>query len=60
MDQEDRIYTSKVIIIHHYHGNHCNNMDSDHGNRIQPNRDFKVLKKHRVNDHLLTLLLSIQ
>ena len=25
----------------------------------QPNNDFKVLKKHRVNGHLLTLLLTM-
>ena len=34
-------------------------MDSNHGNRTQPNKDFKVFKNHRVNDHLITFLLSM-
>ena len=46
------IYASKVIIIQHYYGNIT---DSNHGNGIQPNKDFKAFNKHRVNDHLLTL-----
>ena len=29
------------------------------GNRTQPNKDIKVLKKHQVNDQLLTLFLSM-
>jgi len=41
MDQEDMIYTSKVISIH-YHGNI---IDSNHGNGTQPNKDFKTLLK---------------
>ena len=56
MDQEDRIYASKMISKQHNHGNiiHIN-----HGNGIQPNKNFKVFKKHRVNGHLLALLLSM-
>ena len=56
MDQEDRIYTTKVISLQHYHGNHGNII---HSNHYQPNKDFKVFKKSRVNNHLLTLLLSM-
>ena len=42
--QEDRIYTSKVvIIIQHYYGNRGNIMHSNYGNGTQPNKDFKVL-----------------
>ena len=66
MDQEDRIYTSKGINLQHYHGNHGNIMHSNHGNEpakskslTQPNDDFEVFKKHRVNSHLLSHLLSI-
>ena len=42
MNQEDRIYTSKVICIQHYHGNI---IDSNHGNRNQPNKDLEILQK---------------
>ena len=31
----------------------------NHGNGITPNKDFEIFKKHRVNDELLTLLLSM-
>ena len=56
MNQEDRIYASKVISIQDHHGNIIHN---NHGNGTQRNKDFKVFEKHRVNDHLLTLLLSM-
>ena len=29
------------------------------GNRSHPNEDIKVFKKHRVSDHLYTILLSM-
>ena len=38
MDQDDRIYTSKVISIQHYDGKIIN---SNHGNGTQPNKNFK-------------------
>ena len=56
MDPEDRIYTSKVIGLQHYRGNI---IPSNHGNVTQPNKDFKIFKNHRVNDHLITLLVSM-
>ena len=58
MDLDYMVYTSKKISIH-YHCNHGNVIDSNHGNGTQPNKDFEVFKKHRANDHLLTLLLSM-
>ena len=54
MDQADRIFTSKMISIQHYHGNIKH---SNHGNGSTPN---KVFKKHRGNDNLPTLLLSME
>ena len=39
-----------------YHGNI---MYGNHGNGTQPNNDFKVFKKHRVNEHLINLLSSM-
>ena len=56
MDEQDRIYALKVISKQHNHGNI---IDSNHGNGTQPHKDFEVFKKHRVNDHLLILLLSL-
>ena len=50
-----QIYTSTVISIQHYHGKI---IDSNHDNGTQPNKHFKVFKKHRVNDQLLTVLLT--
>ena len=55
-DQEVRIYASKVMSIQHYHGII---IDSNHGNGTQPIIDFKVFEKHRINDHIITLLLSM-
>ena len=51
MDQEDRIYASKMISIQHYHGNIIH---TNHGNWIEPNKDFK---KHRMKN--LSILLSM-
>ena len=56
MDQEDRIYISKVISIQNYNGNHSNIIHSNHGNGTQPHKQFKVFEKHRVNNQILTLL----
>ena len=42
MDQEDRIYTLKLINVQHYRGNIIH---SNHGNGTQPNKDVKVFKK---------------
>ena len=58
MDQEDRIYASKVISIENYHGNHVNVLHSNYGNGTQPNKDFKVFKRHRVNDLLLLSMVN--
>ena len=54
MDQEDRVYTSKVICIQHYYGNI---MDGNHGSGSHPNEDIKVLNEHQVSYHLYTLSL---
>ena len=54
MDQEDKIYVSKIINIQNYH---VNIIHSNHGNGTQPNKDFEVYKKHRVNDYFPTLIL---
>ena len=54
MDQDDRIYTSKVISMQHYHGNI---IASNRGNGTQPNTDFKVFKNHLMKNHLVTFLL---
>ena len=61
MNQEDRIYvyTSKVIGIQHYYGNHGNTTDGNHCSGSHPNEDIKVFKKHRVSDHLYTIFLSM-
>ena len=40
----------KMISIQHHHGNITH---SNHGNWTQPNKDFNILKKHRVNDHFI-------
>jgi len=56
MDQGNRIYTSKVLSIQHYHGNIIH---TNHGNGTQQNKDFKIFKNPLVNDHLLTPLLSM-
>ena len=53
MNQENRIYTSKLISIKQYPGNI---KDSNHGNGTQPNKDFKVFKTHQVNDQLIDLI----
>ena len=50
MNQENRIFTSEVISIQHYHGNI---IYSNHGNGTQQNKDFKVFKMDRVNDLIL-------
>ena len=34
-------------------------LDSNHGSGSHPNEDIKVFKKHRVSDHLYTILLSM-
>ena len=44
--------------IHHYYGNHGNTTDSNHGSGSHLNEDIKVFKKHRVSDHLYTIILS--
>ena len=46
-----------MISIQHYYGNI---IDSNHGNETQPNKYFKVFKNHRVNEHILTLILSMK
>ena len=57
MDQENRIYVSKVISIQHYHGNI---MHSNHGNGTQQDKDFTVFKKHRANDRLLRSMVKVK
>ena len=42
------IYTSKVIIIQHYHDNHRNIIDGKHGNGTQPNKNLKAFRKQYV------------
>ena len=59
MDQEDRIYVSKVIGMQHYHDNRDNIIDSNHGTGTKQNKDFEFFKKHRDNDFLLILLLCM-
>ena len=59
MDQNDRIYKSKVIGIQHYYGNHGNTIDGNQGSGSHPDEDIKVFNKHRVSDHLYTILLSM-
>ena len=46
-------YHGKIIhyCVKFYHGNRCNG--------TQPNKDFSVFKKHQVDNHLVTLLLSM-
>ena len=42
MDQNDRIYKSKVISIQHYYGNHGNTIDGNHGSGSHPDEDIEV------------------
>ena len=36
MDQEDKIYASKVISIQQHNGNHGNTIDGNHGSGSHP------------------------
>ena len=45
-----------MISIQNYNGNI---IDLNHGNGTQPNKVFKIFRKHRVNYHILTFLLSV-
>ena len=59
MDQEDRIYASKVICIQYFYGNHGNTIDINHGSGSHPNEDIKVFKKYRLSDHILFFNLGV-
>ena len=45
-----------MISIQHYRGNIIHSI---YGDGTQPNKDFKIFKRHRVNDHVFTLHLSM-
>ena len=45
-----------MISIKHYYGN---TTDGNHGSGYHPYEDIKVFKKHRVRDHLCTIILSM-